>query len=374
MDSASQALFGRFPRFVGNPRQFAVNSADEFDVFVDANDGSENVYASISSATKQGTAITDMVSLDFDSPLKEAAFEPGLRDDEKVARMRDDPELVDDVLGSVFEDVLEVGEWAIDQGVPGITVLTGFGIHVHLLYEPTVDASENLTSIAVRLKEELDLDTIDRLPIGDAQRLVRVPNCQRMAGGRACEIFCVPVRLSDIDLFDARSLFDLSTDRHRIDTDDIDGRREPMPLFEEYTSTKRNEHESESIHRQPIDSSPSEFDDGFLAGYLEDLLNMPCLWKRLLQPDPSHMVRFGATIGLLNCGLSSGEIVDLFGRLNWVDYDRNLTKQQVEHIYQKGYSAVSCETMMSRELCCYPVDDASDECPSHGQRGGLRNY
>jgi hypothetical protein len=29
---------------------------------------------------------------------------------------------------------------------------------------------------------------------------------------------------------------------------------------------------------------------------------------------------------------------------------------------------------MARELCCFPIDDAADECPTHGQKGGLRNY
>jgi hypothetical protein len=375
MDSASQALFGRFPRFVGNPRQFAVNSPEEFDVFVDSNDGSENVYASISASSKSGVPVTDMVSLDFDSPMKEAAFEPELRDDQKLARMHEDDRLLREVLGDVFEDVQRVCEWAIEHSTPGVCVLTGFGIHVHLLYEPMANAAEHLTSIAVHLKEELDLDTIDRLPIGDLQRLVRVPNCQRMAGEFPCEHICIPIRARALPGYDLQDFFALSLSRHSIETGDIDAARSPMPLFEKYTSPSKREEDSDgSIRRQPIESSPQSFEDGFLADYLKDLLKMPCLWQRLLQPDPCQMIRFAATVQLFNCGLSPEEVRDIYGRLGWIDYDAELTKQQVEQIYRTGYSSMSCESMMEHGLCCYPVDEAEGECPTHGWQGGLRNY
>ena len=183
----------------------------------------------------------------------------------------------------------------------------------------------------------------------------------------------IPIRLRDIHRFDPIGLFELSTDPHYIEIYGIDEQRKPMPLFDDYIGSN-NGHNDRSIHRQPIDDVSDDLEDEFLASYLEGLLKMPCLYERILQPDPSHMVRFASAIQLFNCGLSVDDVADIFSRLGWVDYDAEVTRKQIEQIYQKRYSAVSCETLRSHELCCFPVDDAESECPTFGWEGGLRNY
>jgi len=89
----------------------------------------------------------------------------------------------------------------------------------------------------------------------------------------------------------------------------------------------------------------------------------PCI-KSLMQSladgkDIPHMGRFSLTAFLVNAGLSSEDLLKLYGAT--ADFDERMTRYQIEHIAgKKGsrtrYKPPNCDTMKTHGLCPY-IDD-----------------
>lgn len=88
----------------------------------------------------------------------------------------------------------------------------------------------------------------------------------------------------------------------------------------------------------------------------------PCIKKILSDlktgENVSHQARFTLTSFLVNIGLSTNKIVELFSTLP--DFKEQLTRYQVEHISGattgKRYSPPSCDTMKTHGLCYQPEE------------------
>lgn len=368
MDEVQKLLFGSFSRAVGNPHQWFVHSERQMDAFINANDGENNIYASISHYTADGVAVTDKIALDFDSPRKETSFPFTEAEDEKIDMMRQDLDLADEVLGNVLDEVKEVVEWCQERGIPTMGVFTGFGIHLHLLYEEVIYPKKQLTSTAVKIQEELDLNTLDRVPIGDVHRIMRIPNCHRMYNSRKCYIRTIPISPEELLNWEVDDLLDESIDG-RVPEIPVNGRPE-MEVYEEYTGSS-----NQNIHREPIELNDSvKLEDDYVEWLLKEALTLPCMWKRIMQPNPSHQVRRNAAVMLFNYGMEPEEVLNIFRRLNWVDWDKDITKKQLKNIYNNKYADMSCDTLQSQGLCVFDKDQRESECPTYEWSGGNQEY
>lgn len=368
MDEVQELLFGKFPRAVGNPHQHFVHSRPEMDAYIDANDGENNLYASISHYTADGVAVTDKVVLDFDSAKKETSFPFTEADDEKIDMMREDMDLAEDVLGEVLREVREVVEWTQEREIPSLAVFTGFGIHFHMLYGETVYPKKQLTSTAVKLQEELGLRTLDRVPIGDVHRIMRIPNCHRTYKGRKCYLRTIPIHPNELLQWEVDDLLEESMEE-RIPDNLPNGHREEMKIYDGYLRTESDPHKEPIEYNEHLD-----FDDDYIEWLLKEALKLPCMWKRIMQPNPSHDIRRNAAVMLFNYGLEPPEVYDIFQRLNWVDWNSSITKEQLEHIYNNNYADMSCETLQSRGLCVFDKEDREPECPTYEWTGGNQEY
>lgn len=368
MDSIQSLVYGGFPRFVGNPHQFAVYSEKQMDAFIEANDGENNLYSSISHYTADGVAVTDKISLDFDTPRKETSFPFTEAEDEKIDMMRQDPDLAGQVLGNVLDDVKKAIRWCGEREIPTLSVFTGFGIHLHLLYEEEVYPKKELTSTAVKMQEELDLGTLDRVPIGDVHRIMRIPNCHRMYSGRKCYLKTIPIGSEELLSWEVDDLLEESHDERYPDIP-VNGRPE-MEIYREYTTGSED-----NVHREPLEVNESlEFENDYIEWLLKEALKLPCMWKRIMQPNPSQSVRFNSAVMLMNYGLDPDEIFDIFKRLNWVDWDPDETRYQLNNIANGQYADMSCESLQSQGLCVFEKDQRGDECPTYDWSGGNQEY
>ena len=77
----------------------------------------------------------------------------------------------------------------------------------------------------------------------------------------------------------------------------------------------------------------------------------PCLMKAIKLKNPPHWVRVASTIDLMKKGLSSGQILKLYSRFDWIDYNFQITKYQVMGIVSNGYNSYSCERIKALGLC-----------------------
>lgn len=373
MDGPQNQLFGEFPRAVGSPNQHIVHSPGEFDVFTDTVQGYRNAYASISWFDLDGTVKCDKVSFDLDSAGKEAEFGDDVRDDQKIAMMRDDPDLADDVLGDVCEEAQKLARAGMDDGYPVIGVFSGFGIHIHFLTKPEEDPAENIGSVARRYRDQLTLATLDHKPIGDAQRIMRVPNMRRVhiedlftpgAPRWPCDLWTVPLTGDELAAVTPRELLELSKEPRPAVIVEADSRPD-MPLYEAYTESS----ETYATARPDRPTVEGEIDDEGVEFLMKELLQMPCMYENIiLDPEPPHEVRLNSAVLLFNLGYGPSEVCQLFSRLGWSDWDREVTRKQLNHIYKKGYSDMSCETIQNMGYCTRQDDPES--CKTHGWSGG----
>ena len=365
MDDVTKALFGRFPRAVGNPSQHVVHTEAEFDDFVDFCSGDKNLYSTISHYGMDGTPLTSMVSLDFDSGWKEAAF--GDTDDEraKIKRMREDTELAEKVLGNTLEDTRKVCEWTIENEIPAALILTGFGFHTHLLFATEVRPKRELRSTAMMLEEELGLETLDRMPIGDVHRLMRIPNCPRVYDGRHTGHYTIPLTPEEVCDMSVSEMLELSRNPRDVS---IRYDRPEMKVYEGYTHTTN----TQTAHK-PIEGYTKPVSDS-LEQFVRSVVQLPCMKERIFQPNPSHTVRRNVAVLLFNCGMSPEEVQEIYAKINWRNYDPDVTQRQLEQIYRKRYADMSCETLQKEGLCIYDSDERKDQCETYGWSGGQCEY
>ena len=359
MDAVQESLFGKFPRFVGNPNQFCVFDRASFDLFVDANNGSADCYSRISWIGQDGSLMLDKVFLDLDGNVPDSSF----TDFELVEKLRSDASFRETVLGDVVDDVRSVVELASDESIPLIGVYTGKGVHLHLFFEPRRYPKKELVSQQSWIVDECNLKTFDQQVLGDVKRLCRVPNCLRYDSvlGRDTGLYTVPFTSNELGSITAEKLVRQSDSPRTIE---MPGESRP-PFFEKNTSSEITSEEMEIREVGQTVSVPDNLD-----AWLEDVVQMPCVYERLMSRNPAHYVRMQGAILLFNAGLSVEDVTMVYSQLNWADFDRKVTKKQLKHIYRKGYSSFSCGTMQEKGLCVYEQGTRESNCDVFGYSGG----
>jgi hypothetical protein len=377
MRDIQAALFGAYPRRVGTPAQHWVFNDAQLDVFLDTVRGSRNCYATVGQlpVTEAGAAVSDKVFFDLDgdkSPFAEAT-----RADERRARLRADPDLADAVLGAACEDARKLARASRDDGIPAVGVFSGFGVHVHQLYQRTDDPAVPMTTCAARYIDQLDLQTADWAVVGQVERLCRVPNMPRtthredrhgkVQDGAHAGVWTVPLSRGELAEITPGELLALSTaPRACPDPVPAAADRPQMPVWEEYKSQSADSDAVDVPQRPFVYRSTLPDGDG-LEALLKELLRMPCVCQRLVQPNPEHEVRFTAAVILFNVGLTPRQVEDIYARLGWVDFDRETTRKHLQSIYRTGYSEYTCRTMRSKRLCV--KDEAPTDCDCYGWSG-----
>ena len=385
MDLVQDLLYGQAPRRVGTPNQHWVWAPEQVDFFVESINGRRNGYATLGwwDFDEMGM-VADKVLYDLDSPAKAEEHEEGdwsifnadPPDDEVIDRMREDPDLAEEVLGPVCEDAQELARRSRNDNVPVVGVFSGFGIHVHQLYEPMIHPRTAMATTAHRYIDHLDVQTPDRSILGQPERIARIPNVERIAGsvtedmnvvdGRQTGLYTIPLSGEELLSVTPEWLLDESYQPRTVDVPDAAERPE-MRVWEDYET---GHEETADVPPRPLDPSETQIaEDDDIRWLLERLIRMPCMVERLVDdPNPDHDVRVNATVMLLNVGLSPQTVVDLYERVGWIDFDRQRTRKYVRGIYKSGYSDQNCQTLRSKGLCTRSEDPES--CPCFGWSGG----
>lgn len=387
MDSAQKLLFGQFPRAVGTPYQWVVHSEGEFDVYYETVNGYRNVYASVSWRPIGGDRKLDKVSIDLDTPQKDVDWpsfdldEPA--DDLIVARMYDDPDFADTVLGPVVEDARKLAQGALDMGICPVGVFSGLGIHVHLLYRETgSNLSQKLGSTSRMIVGKYNLETADQKVglNGDHNKIMRVPNAERVhvdedrGVHRGAGLYTIPLKPSELKEITVEELLDWSQGPRLIDVPD-DIHRPEMSVHDEYINTQPSQ---DNVEQRDLDRRSVE--DSLLSFVLEEYLQMPCMYERIQQPEPDHKIRQNCAVLLFNLGMTPQEVTHLYRQIGWVDWNEKITKRQLNQIYNSGYADMSCASIRRNGWCTVPEDgrdpevDAVHECPTYGWSGGRAEW
>lgn len=391
MDKVQRAIFGPFPRAVGTNqangqiRQWVVHTEGEFDVFFDTINGVKNAYASLSHRPVGGNLKLDKVSIDFDTPQKDE--EDGWPvfggetppQDEIIARMRNDEYIADEVLAPVIDDAQSLVERSLEEEIPVLCVFSGLGIHVHQFYKEKVHPDKQIDTTAKKYVRDMNLATADMGPIGDVKRIMRIPNAHRvhlemqdgaMIGSRPTGVMTIPVLPEELIEMSASELLELATNPRLPDISYLQGDRPEMKTYDDYLDSGGDPEDISQEEMRRMEQPVNE--DEFLEYLLKDYLTMPCMYERIQQPEPNHAIRRNCAVLMYNLGLTPGEVVDIFSRIGWRDWDRGVTREQLDQIYRTGYADMSCHRLREDGFCVRA--DRPTDCETFGWSGGQSEW
>jgi len=365
MDEISKELFGEFPRFVGAPQQWAVFDEGTFDMFTEAQEGEADCYSRISWYGRDGSLLLDKVFLDLDGDVPE-----GITDTEMVGRLRRDKTFRDDVLGDVVNDVREVAELCVEESIPLVGVYTGKGVHLHALFEERRSPQDAYTSRQEWFVDECGLSTFDSQVKGDMKRLCRVPNCRRYDDKLEAptDMYTVPLSKYEMKNITVDELVDFAQSPRQIP---IPGESRP-PFLEVPDYNPDRSHTVVEVDQKET----GEFSEVTekMEMWLEDVLQLPCMYQRIQTRNPAHYVRLNCAVMMFNVGMSVEEVLTVYSQLGWHDFDKKVTRKHLKQIKRKGYVDMSCAKLQSKGLCVFQESEREESCPHYGYKGGRRRY
>lgn len=394
MDSSQRILFGKFPRAVGvttpdygsmELRQYLVHSELEMDGVISKVKSERNLYSSLSAYNPvkvdgdfEGCAVNaDKVSFDFDSPAK-AHEDQDIRwsstlipdeasDKEVIEMMRCDDDVRDAVLGDICHDVRELAQACNADGIPVLGVFSGLGIHLHQLREPTKSRpGDKMLSTCNKWVSELNLSCADEKASGRPFRIMRMPNVERICHSDDAKtgLYTIPLKAAELAEIEPEMLLDLSASPRPTIGSEPDS-RPSMKVHEDYLGPGYEDGVGQEKMRPMPEVTPG---DEFAQTIIKEIVQMPCVYERAFGRNPPNDVRVKLGIMMLNADYSPEEITRLLAKLNWVDFDRDVTEYQLKKLRENGKGDWSCKTMQAKGLCTRADD--KHECPTYGYRGG----
>lgn len=379
MNTACQILINGWPRTVaaaddGQLIQHFVHSESEFDTFINHNKPDKNLYFNTARMRQDMRPVLPTVQFDFDSPFKDSMFDDGTLDGEKIRKMRNDDDLAYKILGEVWDDTQSlIGEcWS--QDIPAITIFSGLGVHVHMLYQERVEPVEEKVSTSMHFVEECDLTTYDRQIISDTKRILRVPNSQRIDEKGPAGAWCIPMTEAEVLNNDLSDMLERCSEPKSIP---YHSRYKPenRPRMQVYEDVDvKDSAKAGSVEVKGEADVPSDIE------YLvENTILLPCVRERFLSKNPHHMIRFAGAVHLFQAGFNLGEVRDIIRKIGWSDYDEEITRKMTKSIWENRYSELSCSRLQKLGLCVYgpgyeQYSDDKNDCETHRYISGEALY
>lgn len=378
MTPVEELLFGKFPRDAGTPSRFTLFSPHHYNEFLHLCKGKYNLYCSISWNDIERGWISNKISFDLDTPSKDETgtvrherFNTDMNEKERISRMMNDSEIANDILGPVVDDMNTLAKQLLDDEIPCVGIFTGFGVHIHLIYEETESPYKEMKSTVNRYRKILGLETVDMKPIGDIMRIMRIPNCRRICSvtKEPTDVWTVPLTITDMVSYNADDVIASASSPQDFPPSNPAFNEELWPemeVFEEYLKT---ESESET---KPFDEDMIAVNDDFLEYYLADLIKMPCVYERAMTANPDHPIRIELAIMMFNLGFNVDSVHSIIKQLDWLDYKPRMTEKQLRQIYRRKYASKGCKGMREDGYCTR--SDEPKKCPAYGWKGGQVDY
>lgn len=379
MDTACQILINGWPRTVaasenGKLIQHYVHSEREFDVFFEHNRPSKNLYFNTARMRQDMRPVLPTVQFDFDSPLKDSVFEAGTTDGEKIEKLRTHDDLAYKVLGEVWDDTQSLIRACEEEGIPAITVFSGLGVHVHMLYQERVEPTEEKVTTSMHFVEKCDLTTYDRQIVSDTKRILRIPNSQRVDTDGPAGVWCIPMTEYEVLNNDLLDMLERSSSPKSLP---MHSRYEPKnrPKMQVYDDVEVDDTETAGTIQV---KGEVEVDEN-VEYIIESCIPLPCVRHRFLSKNPHHMVRFAGVAHLYQAGFNPQEVQNLISQIGWVDYDPQITKKMTNNIWNSRYSELSCSRLNKLGLCMYSgtfeeYSDDMKDCETYKYTSGEAMY
>jgi len=381
MDAAQEILYDGFPRCVGSTdgegiKQHFVNSGSEWQMWFDEVKHNKNLYSSICRFRSDMRPVLDKIPFDLDSPMKDSVFKEGTTDKEKIEMMKEDEDLVEEILGDVWRDAQKLMQKCLEEEIPAIGVFSGLGVHIHLLYKEEVEPTKQKVSTSQWLIDKCELFTHDVSIITDTRRILRVPNSQRISGGEPTGVWCIPMTEKEIINNSVHDVMGRISRPKKIEYKDkyLPENRPEMSVKKGY-----EEVEQDTAGTVPVDDVLDTQLDELEKELVKEHIPIPCVRERFFTSNPHHMVRFSGVTLLYQMGYSPVEVRQIIRNIGWVDYDEDITYKMTEQIWSREYSELPCSKLQSLGLCVQSPEfekygDEPSDCETYKWTSGEARY
>ena len=345
IDRNTFLLFSPFNRNVGNPYQFPIETQKDFENFLIRNNGINDCSASVYA----DDGVIDKIWFDFDG---EGAIEEAKR----------------------LYDYLKFLECKV------IPVISGKkGIHLHLLVNSTLsvneyetrvqlmDACQSIIANGLGIKDWKQKTTLDWSKIGAITSTCRIPNTLRPPANTTWCSY-LPEDWSELS---NNKIWDYSKSPHNFEyTGEVYNlaffidKKNSSDFFKRGIKAREQRYAlssttSSALLSTVVSSSSSYKIPENLENFLEPLMR-PCLFRHVFTKNPSNHVRVASTIDFLDSGLSVEQILEIYSRLDWENYNEGVTKEKVNYIADRknnndlnAYSCSKLRLLQIPRLCCY---------------------
>jgi len=298
LEPATRLLFDTYPREVGKKRQI-VRYTDELQSYIEHYNGFDECFTSDYALN----GVIDKIVWDLDS--------------------------------TNIDYAKALCRYFVSQHYPYIPVASGRkGFHIYLLLKPQRYENEKqlLYAVTMNICESVygKYDTqlliqngiIDPCLIGNIRSMIRLPNTLRP-----------PQNLSYCTYL-SKDFFNMTNEDvsqwikhpHFIDYDFTDCVFPTLNDFNVDISKYAKNNPTQQNGNSKCKTNIGELSD--VHRYLVHILR-PCLYKHIIKSNPSHKVRVISAIDLLQ-NLEKLQVIELFSRLDWVDFNEGITNYQVE--------------------------------------------
>ena len=203
-------------------------------------------------------------------------------------------------------------------------------------------------------KQEFKVPLIDSTSIGDIRRLTRVCGTRRASVfGLQLPVYCVAL---DPDHFLDLSVKDIfEYEKESCPFPDIKFKKEDIKRhFNELDldSININEWRSQDVFNifKNTETSPN-VPESEIAELIKVLLPRPCIHKFIALPNAPPPIRYAATCELHRNGMKPETIMNLFGKIGWVNWDYEETLKQVRLICSKNVVTWGKKKMQEAGFC-----------------------
>jgi len=305
-------MFPYYPRDIGTYRAKATNFHD-VENFILKNNGVTDCFIGL----YDNTYIIDKLFFDIDS-------KKGFTDSKNTAK--------------------KLYNYLLEQELNPIPILTGkkgFHFYVPLVpkrYSNAKNILKRATTFIINDALDKDVSQIDFSVVGDIRQLCRVFNTLRPPQNMS---WCVLLP-EDWTTMTSLDLVALSKEPNYIHHD-------WLPTVK-LTELELADEIAEEVQYFSHSSKPTVFDNTLNA--VDNILKMslkPCLYKAIKTHNPPHFVRGAATAELLKT-YSVEDVVWIYSRLNWMDFNSNTTRNYVQSWI--GGNVWSCQTLREKGIKC----------------------
>lgn len=324
LDPTTKLLFSPFQREVATPVRRHIKSQAEFEQFISTNNGRTDCYCDLYPYPFDG--MIDKIYYDLDGVHK------GMEESLPFAQR---------FYESLINKDLTV--------IPIASGVKGFNIYPILKPKRYKNAKELLTKVAYSLvvdefgevspttvitngvehptlMNDEGVICIDPKVIGDVRRFSRIPNTLRPPKNKAWCTYLPPDDFLDMNIKDIYNHIKTPhTYNYKLNKN--------LPTLNFFPISE----EVKKMVVRPTVRNNIVIKLGDGNEYLRRIIR-PSLYKHILQAEPRHTVRVAVAVDLLEF-LSPDEVFEIFLKLNWSDWDPELTKYQIRScIRLKRYS------------------------------------